>query len=163
MEDVVPIHGRIVNTEGQPVAGARVAVDRFWYNDEGNLDAWEAAATEDKADFYSLRQHTPQVANGPQMRSVIPDVMTDADGRFVLRGIGRERVTQLLISGPGIETNQVKAGRAMGRRSKSQTRHSANVVPIIWRPITRRSSPTWRLRRFPSSAGSPTLTAVRRS
>ncbi|MGD9855903.1 MAG: M56 family metallopeptidase, partial [Planctomycetaceae bacterium] len=108
VNDDVPVRGRVVNTEGQPVAGARVTADNFWYNDEGTLDAWEAAAKEDKADFYSLRQHTPHTTNGPQMQSVIPDVTTGADGRFTLRGIGRERVAQLLISGPGIETNQVK-------------------------------------------------------
>ena len=41
-----PLTGRLVSTEGKPLAGVRVAVDAIWYNAEGDLAAWEKAATE---------------------------------------------------------------------------------------------------------------------
>ena len=37
----------------------------------------------------------------------IPPVKTGADGRFLIAGIGRERVATLEIQGPTIETVQV--------------------------------------------------------
>lgn len=114
VKDDFPIQGRVVTTEGRPVSDVRVRIDRLWYNKEGNLDSWEAASHEEKADFYSLREHTPEVINGPQLQSIIPQVLTDADGRFSLRGVGHERVAQLLISGPGVETALVKTRTRSG-------------------------------------------------
>lgn len=125
--DDVPITGRIVNIDGRPVKGARVRVDRVWHNTENNLDTWEQAAKKKEADFYSLRNFTPESHNGPQMPSVIPDVHTDADGYFTLRGIGQERVAKLLVSGPGIEARMISARTRQGEKI---------VVPHSWKDKT---------------------------
>ena len=76
---------------------------------------------EPKADYDSLRIHAGHL-NGPQLAAAIPDAVADADGRFTLAGIGRERIVQMLISGPGIETREVtartrKAEKASSRRN----------------------------------------------
>src|SRR5205823_2929534 len=34
-------------------------------------------------------------------------ITTDADGRFSIRGVGRERVIELKISGPTVQTKQI--------------------------------------------------------
>ncbi|QDT95901.1 BlaR1 peptidase M56 [Gimesia aquarii] len=125
--DEVPITGRIMNIEGKPVKGARVRVDRVWLNAENNLDAWEQAAKKKEADFYSLRNFTPESHNGPQMPSVIPDVHTDADGYFTIREIGKERIAKLLVSGPGIEANMISARTRRGEKI---------VVPHSWKDKT---------------------------
>ena len=36
--------------------------------------------------------------------SLFPAVVADRDGRFTLKGVGRERIASLLVAGPGIET-----------------------------------------------------------
>ncbi len=46
VRDDAPLTGRLVSTEGKPLAGVRVAVDAIWYNAEGDLAPWEKAATE---------------------------------------------------------------------------------------------------------------------
>ncbi len=51
--DDVPIRGRLLNTEGQPIAGASVEAVNILEGKEGTLDLWEAAAAEKNADFYS--------------------------------------------------------------------------------------------------------------
>lgn len=122
--DDTPITGRVTTADGKPVPAARVRVDRLWYNDEGNLDLWEEAAKDEKADFYSLRRHTTKAINGPQLPFIIPDATTDEKGCFTLRGIGRERIVQLLISGPGIESLEVKTRTREGEKV---------VVPHQWR------------------------------
>ncbi len=51
--DDVPLHGRLVNAEGLPIAGASVEAVNILQGKEGTLDAWQAAARESAADFYS--------------------------------------------------------------------------------------------------------------
>ncbi|APZ95867.1 M56 family metallopeptidase [Fuerstiella marisgermanici] len=122
--DDVPLTGRVVSTEGQPVAGVRIRIDRMWFNRTGSLDSWEAASKADKADSYSLRKETPLATNGAQLAAAIPDVQTDKDGRFVMKGIGRERVVQLLVGGAGVEAKMIKARTRKGKTFE---------VPNSWR------------------------------
>ncbi|MEO1529838.1 MAG: carboxypeptidase-like regulatory domain-containing protein, partial [Planctomycetota bacterium] len=89
-------------------------VRELWRNSSDSLTAWEKAATSPKADYYSLRESVPKLTNGPQLQSMIPSATTDDRGRFVLRGIGRQRVVELFVSGPEIETAIIKARTSDG-------------------------------------------------
>ncbi|TWT90290.1 Regulatory protein BlaR1 [Pseudobythopirellula maris] len=112
-----PIRGRIVDINGQPVAGAKLTLLETWTGVDGTLDGWTRAAGEPKADYYSARMQTPQSMNGPQLRSVISPATTDADGRFRINGIGDGKIAWLLLEGPGIESAKVwtrtEAGEAI--------------------------------------------------
>lgn len=123
--DDTPITGQVVTTEGKPIAGARVRIKDLWISKNDNLDDFEKAAKQQKADFYSLRNQASTGVNGPQLPSVIPDAVTDTEGRFKLTGVGRERVVELKISGANIETMLVRARTRAGEKI---------VVPHQWRP-----------------------------
>lgn len=124
VRDDTPVKGRVTTLDGEPVAGACIRVNEVWYADQGDLTQFERAAREEKADYYSLRRTTNGLLNGPQLPFVVPDATTDSDGHFTLHGVGRERIVELLVSGPGIESTLIKA-----RTRKGET----IVVPHEWR------------------------------
>ena len=121
--DDSPLTGRIINAEGQPASGIRVRITEVWQSKQGHLDSWEKTATEKTADYYSLRNQAPEHLISTEAPSIINDGLTDGDGRFVLKGIGRDRVVKLVISGPGIELAEFHA-----RTRKGET----IVVPHQW-------------------------------
>ncbi len=123
--DDVPITGRLLDLEGQPVAEALVRVRTIHASPSGALNAWIAGAREGKKVSYELDQiHLPvEVYMGPNPCPV-PETRTDEQGRFRLEGIGRDRLAELTIRGDRVLQMSVKvltrAGEAM------RVRHEVN-------------------------------------
>jgi RNA polymerase sigma factor (sigma-70 family) len=93
------VKGRIINQEGKPVAGAKVAVFSVAAYDSGaSLDAHLKRWAE-RADGNPLGGD-----RGMQYSKAVrpPAATTDADGRFELGGFGAGQVVQLKVSGDGI-------------------------------------------------------------
>ncbi len=100
--DDLPIEGRVVDLEGRPVAGAVVRVVGIGEpKSGGNLDAWIAAARADREPWYRINNDLLRSAwfRGGDLG---PKATSDADGRFRLVGVGRERIADLEIEGPTI-------------------------------------------------------------
>jgi hypothetical protein len=122
VKDDQPIEGRLLNLEGQPVAGALVKIQDVERR-EGDeaLDGWMAA-------WERWRKEQRSRGNPPDagFRSVPAaafreaTVRSDKDGRFRLTGFGRERIVHLEIQAPRLElTNlsvltRAKLGPALG-------------------------------------------------
>ncbi len=70
-----------------------------------SLDAWLKALDERKG--FLERQIMASRLELPSGQSIIPSVKSGSDGRFVISGIGRERVAELEISGETLETVRV--------------------------------------------------------
>ncbi len=116
VEEGPPIEGRIVDLEGRPVAGASVRATGIWYDAKGNIAGWIVKARNGAAgnlwqDLEKLSLDPPRPAPGRAGgdRSLTIATATDSDGRFKLTGIGRDRIAELIISGPGIATTQAHA------------------------------------------------------
>ncbi|MFV0444401.1 MAG: carboxypeptidase regulatory-like domain-containing protein, partial [Planctomycetaceae bacterium] len=106
----LPVRGRLLNTEGLPVAGATIEPINIWEGKNGSLDEWLAETKRPQANYYSARNHLSQLVHGnfidgPHWSAIAP-VTTDADGWFTLAGLGHERIAQVIISGPGIESSK---------------------------------------------------------
>ncbi len=78
VEDDVPVHGRVLDLQGRPVPGAKVRMAQL--DEAGRRTIWS-----------------------PTWEGLPKDLETDKDGRFVLKGLGRDRSAWIHISGPTIE------------------------------------------------------------
>ncbi|HVA47446.1 MAG TPA: M56 family metallopeptidase, partial [Pirellulales bacterium] len=111
-----PVRGRLIDIDGQPVAGAKVRIR--WFNGERDIGGYgdaEARGVENAV----WRQRVANLMNviePVQLRDVLPSAVTDATGRFELRDIGAKRFVQLLVRGDGIEATEIVARNEPGEK-----------------------------------------------
>lgn len=102
----VPIRGRLLDPEGRPLAGAAVTLTGLyvpWKKDLGaHLEKQKSPHVGLMMMDYDRSLDTPGVLPG-----VTTEAVTDADGRFRLDGLGRERLASLHIRGPGIVATSI--------------------------------------------------------
>lgn len=141
--DDVPVTGRLIDLEGQPVAGVTVGVLELAATPEGELSPWlkdvEAGLTDYKAFNHLAR---PMEADLTRM---IRPATTGPDGRFRLTGLGRERLASLLIQGPKTATRVLNVMTRPGKSASVRFRfpgpkkfpthmciiHAANFVDLV--------------------------------
>jgi hypothetical protein len=97
------IRGRIVNTEGKPCAGLRVAINSINIYAKNSLDSFLTAWKE--RDSYS-QVPWGEKAFWSKAGSLLPTT-TDAEGRFALHGAGTERLVSLRLHGAGIADTEL--------------------------------------------------------
>lgn len=110
----VPVRGRVVDAQGKPVAGARVAVASVGVY-EGRMpdEAFRNWAAEKHVRGFRLpfgdRALAPLSADAkPDRAKGSPFVTaTDADGRFAFAGLGAERVVELKVTAAGLADTAV--------------------------------------------------------
>jgi RNA polymerase sigma factor (sigma-70 family) len=107
VKDDVPIEGRILSLEGRPLSGIKVRIKAIRAFPRGDLDRGLDA----------MRKGNP-IFEGTEVRflwypNYLPDpslmTTTGADGRFLLEGIGSERIVTLNVEGPGIHYHSFNA------------------------------------------------------
>jgi 5-hydroxyisourate hydrolase-like protein (transthyretin family) len=92
----VPITGRIVNLEGQPVAGVSIKVGGVSAPSSGDLTDWIEAVKKGEPPWIAYSHIGAEVKLPENVRR---EATTDRDGRFRFEGLGRERVVGLAIHG----------------------------------------------------------------
>jgi RNA polymerase sigma factor (sigma-70 family) len=93
----LPVVGRVVDTEGKPVAGAAVRVMAIFVPKDGKLDAFMTSWKNDWNDALRLiesRLYMP-------LDTFHGSGKTDTDGKFTLAGLGAERVAQVEVVAQG--------------------------------------------------------------
>ncbi|QDU49529.1 M56 family metallopeptidase [Gimesia panareensis] len=138
--DDSPLTGRIVDSDGQPVVGATVKVTYIVPGGKARMDEWEAAMTGGESDYYRARSLLGLMTFGSEISELNPEplstAVTDVQGRFQISGFGRDRLVQLLVSGPSIATDKIFARTRQGKmlrvRTSSNTSidHQITVYPI---------------------------------
>jgi RNA polymerase sigma factor (sigma-70 family) len=111
-KDDVPITGRFLDLQGKPVAGASVSIHRLFWPAKEDLAAFLTDLKQKKEVYPALRAHLSSGEGGwigCDLGKIFPPVASGADGRFVLRGIGRERVVTLRLQGPTITSAELFA------------------------------------------------------
>jgi RNA polymerase sigma factor (sigma-70 family) len=141
VEDV-PIAGRILDLEGRPIKGAAVKVLRAQTTPAEDLtpvfQAWQGDA---ERATHLLTRSLPL----PGWGGVPTELTTDADGRFRITGVGRERMVVLKVEGETIEHKTLHVF----------TRAGADVAALT-RPDSSKQMPGMP-RRAPATAYGPTF------
>ncbi len=106
VKDDVSINGRIVDLQGKAVAGVTLKVNALKAPAKGNLDAWLEAAKMRK-DGEGLEREYLALLPAQTLVKLFPPIATDHEGRFRLKGIGRERMAALIVEGPSVETQEI--------------------------------------------------------
>ena len=92
------ITGRVLSTEGKPVAGMSVSAGAVYVPADNKLDDYLAGWRTNWRDTAG----TPRPRLYAPLDGVIGPVVTDADGKFTLTGAGAERIVHVTFSGKGI-------------------------------------------------------------
>jgi RNA polymerase sigma factor (sigma-70 family) len=117
VQDDVPIRGRVLDLQGKPVAGATVRIDDHLYvHSKGDLRSWLEALKAGKQNPNNLEENDFTALSSQALARLFPAVMTGADGRFQIKGIGRERIATLRVEGPTIATQVVMAMTRVAER-----------------------------------------------
>lgn len=97
-----PIKGRIVDEAGKPLEGLKVEVTKLVAIVTESLDPWLVGARGVKGTRLIAYERDDQPFFGNHLADfgVQRTTVTDADGRFEMRGLGAERVVRLTARGP---------------------------------------------------------------
>jgi RNA polymerase sigma factor (sigma-70 family) len=126
------IRGRVVNTEGKPIRGVRVSADKIEVYLKGSLDTFLAACMKMLAGGAGtgLERQIWSGAGG------LFATTTDADGRFVLHGLGCERTVVLRLSGAGIAATSAWVANRAGFDPRAVNQARLDSLPrrhLNWR------------------------------
>jgi beta-lactamase regulating signal transducer with metallopeptidase domain len=131
------IHGHVVDLEGRPVSGVRVQVREQTAPREGeDLNPWLDAVKKGLNGHRMLGEQLPGYEDGTS-----PAIVSDPDGRFVVRGIGPERMVRLQVSGESIASAQFEV---VTRQITPMARTAGIAAPsqVFGKDFTYQATPT---------------------
>ncbi len=121
------IHGKILDTQGKPVAGVQVAVTTVGGFNGNSVDRFLSAWTNRMFSFVWPEGDR----NLWQEGGAIAPATTDADGRFNLAGTGAERLVHLHTSGAGTATADWRVVNRPGFNATPYNETARKQSPII--------------------------------
>ena len=107
VDDSVPISGRILDLQGKPVVGATIKRGRINAEGTDGIDPYLKLLREDPrlaSDHRFAKDFWPNPLPGQPA-----SVTTDSEGRFKLTGIGRDRIVEMEIEAPTIQSATITA------------------------------------------------------
>jgi hypothetical protein len=107
VKDDMPINGQIVDLEGKPVPGATLRVQQIHAAPGEDLGPWLLAAMDKKAPSRGRSLRLEQKYLSHYTIALSPIATTDAEGRFQLHGIGRNRLVRAQLDGPTIVSQKL--------------------------------------------------------
>ncbi|MEX0742436.1 MAG: M56 family metallopeptidase, partial [Phycisphaeraceae bacterium] len=105
VEDL-PVQGRIVNLEGEPLAGETIKIYGPFAAEDEDLSAWLAAISAGEPPWTAWKKTPKSIA--AKLVGIPETVVSDADGRFEIRGVGRERHFGLMFESEMVAHKSVK-------------------------------------------------------
>jgi hypothetical protein len=108
VSDEAPVTGEMVDLQGRPVRDATVRVLHIKATTAEDLHPWlEAVKGKEVRSGRLEAEHFPRQLMSLEVPDLPHEMVTDANGRFRLAGIGRDRLVTVRISGPTIATQDL--------------------------------------------------------
>jgi RNA polymerase sigma factor (sigma-70 family) len=111
-KDDMPVSGRILDLQGKPIAGVSVKVGGLHWPRKGDLSPLLKEMKERKVFYPPLRDQTFGLEGtwmAHYLGKLFPTATTGADGRFTIKGLGRECFVTLRVESPAIATREIHA------------------------------------------------------
>jgi RNA polymerase sigma factor (sigma-70 family) len=105
--DDVPVNGRLLDLQGQPIAGVSIRVFSLQASPDGSLDKWIEAIQNRRPGQLFLDHEYLSGCRVDGLAAFFPPVTTDKDGRFQIKGVGRDRVVSFTVEASTIETKAI--------------------------------------------------------
>ena len=102
-----PIRGKIIDLEGKPISGVTIRISAPTDGKEGSLDPWLAGIRAGEPPWTVHNKAGTTVE--PQLLHIPDKMETDWDGRFEIRGLGRERKINLALIGNSVAHREMVA------------------------------------------------------
>ncbi len=138
VRDDLPVRGRVLDPQGRPVPGVAVRIRAIWeVNDGVDLDAMLTSGAVDEKTSQTARRYGVVLGSATPTWQGNPAPLwpggrnawtTGADGRFEVRGIGRDRIARLEFHGGGVADGTLDV---MARPAKAPPR--ARPLPSMRR------------------------------
>ncbi len=137
VSDDVPVKGRLVSLEGEPLSDVSVRVEMLWASDNQDLGPVLKAWSEGQIFWQATSEHLPnRIRQLPQVFQ--KNIKTDAEGYFSISGLGQERAILVILEGPTIAytwativTRKMAPTVANVGVPDQQTVHGANCVITV--------------------------------
>ena len=114
LAEELPIDGRIINSQGKPVANAKIKLGSILASPAGTVDFWVetvmalAAHKNEKFNQLFVKDLKEYQFFGHRLQLFPEEFVTDADGRFTIKGVGAGRVVfGMEVSGTGIAKDRL--------------------------------------------------------
>ena len=121
-----PIRGRVIGLEGKPISGVTIEVKDILVSPNESLDGWLKAVRNGEPAWTAVKQVSRQIE--PRMLGVPETVMTDSDGAFTIKRLGKERCIRLHAHGNGIAFEDFQVA-------------TRSLEPLTWNDVGRPDSP----------------------
>jgi hypothetical protein len=132
VKDVL-VSGRILDPDGEPVAGAKVTVTGVSATGGDDIGSYLEAVRRGDWGYTWARDWVGPLPGRPAV------LTTGPDGPFKVAGIGRERVVRFLVEGPAVASAYLNAMTRAGERVAGHGRQvygaSFDYVAVASRPI----------------------------
>jgi RNA polymerase sigma factor (sigma-70 family) len=114
--DDSPVAGQVVDLQGRPIPGVSIRVLDVKAAPGDDLRPWLAAVRGKQGRSPELEErYFPRRLRSAEVPDLPRKAVTDADGRFRLGGLGRNRLVTVRISGPAITTQELHVLTRPGR------------------------------------------------
>lgn len=120
----MPIRGRLVGPDGQPLAAARVRVTALMIPPKRDLGAHldrEAMASVHSGFLSGGPSYERSLYRPALIPGLVAETQTDAEGRFTLTGLGRDRLVNLTVTAPSIIDTRITVMTRDARNVRTRT------------------------------------------